>query len=127
MKRLAIVLILCLAMASFANGDVLQDVTSAAKDKATNVAQDTAKAVADDSSITAEVKAKLLAAASLKDEKIEVSTTEGAVTLTGTVKTKQVKGVATKIAKAVKGVKSVDNKLTVEKAAPKAKKSAVKK
>lgn len=127
MKRLAIVLILCLTMASVAYGDDLKDVTSAVKGKATGVAKDTAKAVIDDSAITAEVKAKISTAASLKGAAIEVSTTEGVVTLTGAVKTWQAKGVATKIAKAVAGVKSVDNKLAIEKPAPKAKKSIEKK
>jgi osmotically-inducible protein OsmY len=49
------------------------------------------------------------------------------VTLTGTVRSKQAKGAATKIAKPVKGVKSVDNTLTIEKPAKKAKKPAAKK
>ena len=122
MKRLAVILFFCLAMVSAAYGQGLKDFTSSVKDKATSAAKDTAQTAADDSSITAEVKAKILATASLKDEKIEVSTTEGVVTLTGTVKTKQAKEVAAKIAKAVKGVKSVDNKLAVEKAAKKTKK-----
>ncbi len=122
MKRLAVILFFCLAMVSIAYGQSLKDFSSSVKDKATTAAKDTAKAAADDSSITAEVKAKLLATPSLKDEKIEVSTTEGLVTLTGTVKTQQAKVVAAKIAKAVKGVKSVDNKLAVEKAAKKTKK-----
>ncbi|MEN6373241.1 MAG: BON domain-containing protein [Smithella sp.] len=121
MKRLAVILFFCLAMVSVAYGD-LKDFTSSVKDKASSAAKETAQTTADDSSITAEVKAKILATSSLKEEKIEVSTTEGAVTLTGTVKTKQAKEAAAKIAKAVKGVKSVDNKLTVEKATKKAKK-----
>ncbi len=121
MKHLAVIFFFCLAMVSVAYGD-LKDFTSSVKDKASTAAKDTAQAAADDSSITAEVKAKILATASLKDEKIEVSTTEGVVTLTGTVKTPQAKGTATKIAKAVKGVKSVDNKLIIEKAAKKTKK-----
>ena len=127
MKRLAIVSILCLAMASVAYGDDLKDFTSPVKDKATSTAKDTAKAAAYDSSITAEVKAKILATASLKDEKIEVSTPKGVVTLTGTVKTWQAKGMATKVVKAVKGVKSLDNKLTIEKQAKKVKKATEKK
>lgn len=127
MKKLVAVLILCLALTSFAYGQTVKDVTSAVKDKATSVAKEKAKVVVDDTSITAEIKAKILEAASLKDEKIEVSTTDGVVGITGTVKTKQAKGAATKIAKAVKGVKSVDNKLTIEKPAKKVKKTAEKK
>lgn len=117
-------LILCLTLASLAYGQVLNDITSAAKEKATSVAKDTAKSVVDDSSITTEVKTKILSTASLKDSKIEVSTIDGVVSLSGTVKTKQAKGQATKIAKAVKGVKSVDNKITVEKRAQKTKKTS---
>ena len=120
MKRLILGVIFCIAMVSIAYG---QEV----KDRATSVAKEQATVVADDTAITAEVKVKLSKAASLKNANIEVSTTEGVVTLTGTVKSKQAKGAATKIAKAVKGVKSVGNKLTIEKPAKKAKKPAEKK
>jgi len=120
MKKLILGVIFCIAMVSIAYG---QEV----KDRATSVAKEQATVVADDTAITAEVKVKLSKAASLKNANIEVSTTEGVVTLTGTVKSKQAKGAATKIAKAVKGVKSVGNKLTIEKPAKKAKKPAEKK
>ena len=43
------------------------------------------------------------------------------------MKSKQVKVAATKIAKAVKGVKSVDNKITIEKPVKKAEKPVEKK
>ena len=127
MKRLALALIFCLVMASVAYGDDLKDVTASVKGRVTTTAKDTAKAVVDDSSITAEVKARISTAASLKDEKIKVSTTEGVVTLMGTVKTKQAKGAATKIVKAVKGVKSLNNKLAIEKPVKKVKKPVEKK
>jgi hyperosmotically inducible periplasmic protein len=127
MKRLAMALTLCLVIATIAYGQTVKDVTSAVQDKATSVAKDTAKAVVDDSSITAEVKAKILTTTSLKDAKIEVSTTDGVVSMTGVVKTKQAKGAATKIAKAVKGVKSIDNQLTIEPPAKKVKKTTEKK
>jgi hyperosmotically inducible periplasmic protein len=121
MKRLILVVIFFIAMVSIAYG---QDVASALKDKATVIAKEQATVMADDTAITAEVKIKLSKAPSLKDVKIEVSTTEGVVTLTGNVKTKQAKGAATKIAKAVKGVTSVDNNISIEKPVKKAKKPA---
>ena len=62
--------------------------------------------------------------ASLKDAKIAVSTTEGVVTLTGTVKSKQAKGTGTQIAKAVKDVKSIDNKPAIEQPVKKVSKPA---
>lgn len=73
----------------------------------------------DDAKLTADVKAKLAAAASLKALTINVATSAGAVTLTGTAMKPTQKGTATRVAKAVKCVKKVDNKMTVEGAAPK--------
>jgi hyperosmotically inducible periplasmic protein len=124
MKRLVLALILSLAMGSIAFGQDLKDVTSAVKDKAIGVAKEQAAAIVDDSTITSEVKLKLMKAPSLKGQTIEVSTTDGIVSLTGEVKSKQAKGTATKIAKAVKGVKSVDNQLSIAKPVKKTKKSA---
>lgn len=75
-----------------------------------------AKAVeyVDDSTLTTEIKAKLLAAKGLKSTDISVATTKGVVTLTGTVeKADQIKR-ARDIAAKVKGVKKVENKLTVK-------------
>ena len=45
--------------------------------------------------------------------KIEVKVSEGNIELTGRVKTEKIKEKAEKLAKKVKGVKSVTNKLTV--------------
>jgi hyperosmotically inducible periplasmic protein len=123
MKRIMIVLVLCLAMASVAYGQLLDDVKSAAKDKATTVAKDTATKIVDDSAITAEVKANILAEESLKDSKIKVSTKNGVVSMKGTAKTKEAKEAAASIATAVKGVKSVNNKITIEKPAKQVKKT----
>lgn len=115
MKKLIIGVISFLVMVSIAYGQDVKDITAAAKERAAVVAKEQATAVVDDASITAEVKVKLSSAPSLKDVKIEVSTRAGVVSLKGTVKSKQAKGAATKIVKAVKGVKSVENKLTIEK------------
>jgi hyperosmotically inducible protein len=127
MKRLMMVLVLCLAMASVAYGQLLDDVKSAAKDKATTVAKDTANKIVDDSAITAEIKATILAEDSLKDSKIKVSTKNGVVSMKGTVKTKEAKEAAANIASAATGVKSVNNKITVEKPAKQVKKTKEKK
>lgn len=63
--------------------------------------------------ITEDVKAKLQTP-SLKELTINVNTTAGAVTLTGSAKTATQRGTATRQAKRVSCVKSVDNKMTVE-------------
>ena len=62
----------------------------------------------DDSWITTKVKSKLAAAKGVKASDISVSTTDGAVTLTGTATSKAEKTRAVHIAKGVKGVKTVD-------------------
>jgi hyperosmotically inducible protein len=63
---------------------------------------------ADDTWITTKVKSEFAANKSVKATDISVSTTEGVVTLTGTVATAKEKSHAEMIAKKVKGVKSVD-------------------
>jgi hyperosmotically inducible protein len=79
-----------------------------------------AAAPANDATITTAVKDKLSKTPSLKDANINVVTKDGVVTLTGMLKTGGLKGVATNVTKSVKGVKRVDNQITVE---PKAKAS----
>jgi len=74
---------------------------------------------ATDSQITENVKAKFAATASLKDHSINVATSGGLVTLTGSVKKGNQKGLATLQAKRVSCVKKVDNQIAVEGAAPK--------
>jgi hyperosmotically inducible protein len=74
-----------------------------------------------DAQITTAVKEKLARTPSLKDANLQASTKDGVVTLTGTLKTGGLKGVATNVAKSVKGVKRVDNQITVP---PKAKGAA---
>ena len=68
-----------------------------------------------DADITADVKAKLEKAPSLKGLAIDVATSAGVVTLTGTVNKPTQKGTATRVAKLGKCAKKVDNKLTIEK------------
>lgn len=77
----------------------------------------------DDAKLTADVKARLAAAASLNGLTINVATSSGEVTLTGKAMKPTQKGTATRVAKAVKCVKKVDNQMTVEGAASKPKNS----
>jgi len=136
MKKLIMSLILCLAVVSVAYAQGAKDITGSLKDSATGVAKEKAAAAGDraagmakekaaayvdDSTITSEVKVRFADADSLKDANISVTTKNGVVNLTGTVKSKQAKGAATNIAKGVKGVKSVNNKLTIKKADKKTK------
>lgn len=62
----------------------------------------------DDSWITTKVKSKFAAAKGVKAHDITVSTTDGVVTLTGTATSQTEKKKAVRLAKGVKGVKSVD-------------------
>jgi hyperosmotically inducible protein len=71
--------------------------------------------VIDDSTITTEVKSKLLADSFLKGLAISVETFQGQVTLTGAVDTDEQKAKAEKIAMSVKGVKKVNNLLELKK------------
>ena len=113
MQKLFIAVIVCVAMVSLAYGQDVKDSTSGAKDRATGVAKEQATVVADDAAITEQVKAELLKSPSLKDARIEVTTTEGVVTLKGRVKHTVAKRNATKMAMGVKGVKSVVNQLEI--------------
>jgi hyperosmotically inducible periplasmic protein len=119
MKKFAAVLLLCVAMvgASFAAQN------KNAKPPAKPAAPKAAPAPVDDGAITTAVKDKLAKTPSLKTATINVATNGGVVTLTGSVKTGGLKGVATNVAKSVKGVKKVDNQITVEKKAPAAPKA----
>ena len=71
-------------------------------------------AALDDAGITTAVKAELIKAPNISSLKIEVDTKAGAVTLTGEVPSEAVKTQAGDIAKAAKGVTSVNNNLTVK-------------
>jgi hyperosmotically inducible protein len=72
----------------------------------------------DDAWITTKVKSEFAANKAVKATDISVSTTDGVVTLSGTVATSHEKASAQTIAKKVKGVKSVDaSGLTVSAAA----------
>ena len=72
----------------------------------------------DDASITNAIKERFAKLPSLKDSNVTVATKDGVVTLTGSVKNGAAKGVATKTAKSVRGVKNVDNQIKAENATP---------
>lgn len=92
--------------------------TSNTVDKAsqalTEQSKETGKAM-DDTEITAKVKAALLNEPGLQSLKVTVVTTNNVVTLTGSADTKANKEKIGDLAKAVSGVKSVVNKLTIAK------------
>lgn len=68
----------------------------------------------EDAAITAKVKAAMIGEPGLKALQINVDTANGVVTLTGAVDTPQSLDRATQVAQAVRGVKSVDNRLNVK-------------
>lgn len=68
----------------------------------------------DDMAITAAVSTELVKDSDLSALKINVDTKNGAVTLSGSAPTEAARDKATTLAKAVKGVNSVDNKLAIK-------------
>jgi hyperosmotically inducible protein len=68
----------------------------------------------DDAEITVKVKAALLYEDDLRSMKINVDTSQGIVTLEGTANSQENKEKAIRVSAAVKGVRSVISKLTVE-------------
>ncbi len=77
-----------------------------------------AEAATDDATILATLKAKFANAPSMKDAPVDITVKDGVVTLTGKVTNGRQKGTATRMSKAVPGVKSVENKLEVTNAGP---------
>lgn len=68
----------------------------------------------DDASITSQVKYSLLSHRSTSAIKTKVDTNNGVVILTGEARSEEEKALATKLAEGVKGVKSVNNNMTVK-------------
>jgi len=66
-----------------------------------------------DATITAAVAAELALDKNLSALKIDIETTDGRVALRGTAPSADARDRATLLAEAVKGVRSVDNQLTV--------------
>lgn len=71
-------------------------------------------ATVDDAALAKNVNDRLAATPSLKGQAVTATASGGAVTLTGKVKTGANKGTATRVARAVKCVKSLTNNLEVE-------------
>ncbi len=84
--------------------------------KAVGEKVENAGAFLDDSAITAKIKADILSDPLLKVLEINVTTTNGIVTLSGVVDSKQNIDRAVEIARRVKEVQSVDNSLVVKSA-----------
>ena len=74
----------------------------------------TAGEVLDDSTLTAKVKTALIDDPETKAADIKVETRQGVVQLSGFVGSQAAKDAATKVAKSVSGVKSVQNGLTIK-------------
>ena len=108
MKRIPVALVLLLFATSVLWAQDKAEKPSKAKPEAVDCAS------VDDAALTADVKAKLAAAPSLKDATVNVVTSAGVVTLTGTALKPTQKGTASLVAKAVKCVKKVDNRMTIE-------------
>ena len=93
------------------------EATGAAMEKAGNKMEEGAAkagAALDDAGITAAVKTDFIKAPEISALQINVDTKGGVVTLTGNVPSEAVKTQAGDIAKAAKGVTSVNNNLTVK-------------
>ena len=71
--------------------------------------------VTSDTDLTRQVQSRLSGMSNLQDANINVSTTAGKVTLTGTVTSKDAERAAKSAAEAIPGVKKVDDDLSVSK------------
>ncbi len=67
----------------------------------------------DDVMISSKVKSKLIANSEIKAGDIDVSSSQGVVTLIGRVSSETIKSTAERVARDTKGVKDVNNELTV--------------
>ena len=94
-------------------GTALKDATQNAESSAKELASKAAETL-DDVAITAAVSAGLAKDPDLSAIKINVDTKNGAVTLNGSAPTEAAREKAGSIAKAVKGVNSVENKLVLK-------------
>lgn len=109
MRRTLVILLMLMLM----SGAVLAQNTNTPKPKKAKAPAVDCSTV-DDTALAKNVSDRLAAAPSLKGQTINATASGGAVTLTGKVKTGANKGTATRVAKAVKCVKSLTNNLEVE-------------
>ena len=94
-------------------GDAMKDATQKAEASGTKTVQSLA-GTADDAAITASISSEFAKDADLSAIKIDVDTKDGNVTLYGPAPTAAARDKATTLAKSIKGVASVSNKLTVK-------------
>jgi len=92
-------------------GKKIDEVVDKVDTKVSEQSSKTGQAI-DDAEITTKVKAAIFTEPGLKSLQISVDTIKGVVTLTGTVDSPDNAEKVTLLAKAVDGVKSVDNKLS---------------
>ena len=93
-------------------GDATRDAAARAGNAVENAANTVGEKV-DDATITASVNAELAKDPTLSALRIDVDTSNGAVSLKGTAPDADARERATRLAQAVKGVASVDNQLEV--------------
>ena len=94
-------------------GDAIKDATQKAEVSGSNTTNSMAGAV-DDAAITASIAAGFAKDADLSAIKIDVDTKQGKVSLYGPAPSASARDRATTIAKSIKGVNSVDNKLVLK-------------
>ncbi len=94
-------------------GDAMKDAVQNAETSGAKTAQSLA-GKADDAAITASISAEFAKDADLSAIKIDVDTKDGNVTLFGPAPTAAARDKATTLAKSIKGVMSVSNKLAVK-------------
>ncbi len=115
MKKSIFLMLCCFFLLALPVG-VMGGQTTEKQNKSTGVTK--AAVATDDATILATLKAKFAKAPSMKDATVEIAVKDGVVTLTGKAPTGRQKGTATRMAKAVAGVKSVENKLVVTNPGP---------
>lgn len=91
-------------------GHKISNTADSVGDKMSEQGRKTGSAI-DDAEITAKVKAAIFAEPGLKTLQISVDTVKGIVTLTGSAPSQESSDTAASLAKAVSGVKDVDNRL----------------
>lgn len=119
-KRILLFLVALLIPLWFASTTQSFSMSNQNQEQATKASAKGAKTAVpeDDASIAAAIKGKLAKSNSTKDASIDVDVKDGVVTLKGKVQRGYQKGTATRMAKAVTGVKSVNNLIEVESASP---------
>lgn len=94
-------------------GDAMKDATKKAEASGSSTVS-TMAGKADDAAITASISSEFAKDADLSAIRIDVDTVNGNVTLNGPAPTAAARDKATTLAKSIKGVASVSNKLTVK-------------